>query len=154
MTLDLRELYQEVILDHHKHPRNRGALEDATASADGHNPLCGDTVTVYIKTDGAVVDDVRFEGSGCAISTASASMMTEALHGKSIEEVESLFRQFQELVTSESASANDEGLDGALGDLGVLAGVRDHPVRIKCATLPWHTMYAALKGAREPVTTE
>ncbi|MHB8637640.1 MAG: Fe-S cluster assembly sulfur transfer protein SufU [Fimbriimonadaceae bacterium] len=154
MTLDLRELYQEVILDHHKHPRNRGALADATASADGHNPLCGDTVTVYIKTDGAVVDDVRFEGSGCAISTASASMMTEALHGKSIAEVESLFRQFQALVTADEPTPVDETLDGALGDLGVLAGVRDHPVRIKCATLPWHTMYAALKGAREPVTTE
>ena len=154
MTMDLRELYQEVILDHHKHPRNRGALADATASAEGHNPLCGDNITVYIKTDGAVVDDVRFEGSGCAISTASASMMTEALHGKSIEEVEGLFRQFQALVTAEEEPTPDEGLEGELGDLGVLAGVRNHPVRIKCATLPWHTMYAALKGAREPVTTE
>ena len=154
MTLDLRELYQEVILDHHKHPRNRGVLADATASAEGHNPLCGDTITVYIRTDGVIVDDVRFEGSGCAISTASASMMTEALHGKSIAEVESLFRQFQALVTSHGAPPDAEGLDGELGDLGVLAGVRDHPVRIKCATLPWHTMYAALKGAREPVTTE
>src|SRR5579863_6136179 len=102
MTLDLRELYQEVILDHHKHPRNRGALEDATASADGHNPLCGDTVTVFIKTDGDVVDEVTFTGSGCAISTASASMMTEALQGKSVEEVEALFRQFQALVTADS----------------------------------------------------
>lgn len=154
MTLDLRELYQEVILDHHKHPRNRGPLEDATASADGHNPLCGDTVTVHIKTDGEVVDDVRFEGSGCAISTASASMMTEALHGKSIDEVERLFRQFQAMVTAEGEPAEDVDLEGELGDLGVLAGVREHPVRIKCATLPWHTMIAALKGAREPVTTE
>ena len=154
MTLDLRELYQEVILDHHKHPRNRGALADATATADGHNPLCGDTVTVYIKTDGAVVDEVTFVGSGCAISTASASMMTEALHGKSIDDVEALFRQFQALVTADGEAPADDALDGELGDLGVLAGVRDHPVRIKCATLPWHTMYAALKGAREPVTTE
>jgi nitrogen fixation protein NifU and related proteins len=154
MSLDLRELYQEVILDHHKHPRNRGLLTDATASADGHNPLCGDTVTVYIKTDGFTVDEVRFEGSGCAISTASASMMTEALQGKSIDEVESLFRQFQALVTADGEALPDMDLDGELGDLGVLAGVRDHPVRIKCATLPWHTMYAALKGAREPVTTE
>lgn len=154
MSLDLRELYQEVILDHHKRPRNRGALDDATASADGHNPLCGDTVTVYIKTTGSIVDEVRFEGSGCAISTASASMMTEALQGKTIDEVEALFRQFQALVTAEGEAPADENLDGVLGDLGVLAGVRDHPVRIKCATLPWHTMYAALKGAREPVTTE
>ena len=143
-----------MILDHHKRPRNRGALDDATASADGHNPLCGDTVTVYIKTTGSIVDEVRFEGSGCAISTASASMMTEALQGKTIDEVEALFRQFQALVTAEGEAPADENLDGVLGDLGVLAGVRDHPVRIKCATLPWHTMYAALKGAREPVTTE
>jgi nitrogen fixation NifU-like protein len=154
MTLDLRELYQEVILDHHKHPRNRRAMPESSASADGHNPLCGDNVTVYIKTAGSVVEEVSFEGSGCAISTASASMMTEALQGKTLDEVEALFRQFQALVTSEGAAEPDEDLDGALGDLGVLAGVRDHPVRIKCATLPWHTMYAALKGAEEPVSTE
>lgn len=154
MSLDLRELYQEVILDHHKHPRNRGELDDATASAEGHNPLCGDTVTVYIKTEGDKVDEVRFEGHGCAISTASASMMTEALNGKSIEEVENLFRQFQALVTADGEAPANLDLDGELGDLGVLAGVREHPVRIKCATLPWHTMYAALKGAREPVSTE
>ncbi|HLK15793.1 MAG TPA: SUF system NifU family Fe-S cluster assembly protein [Fimbriimonadaceae bacterium] len=154
MTLDLRELYQEVILDHHKHPRNRGPLADATSTADGHNPLCGDTITVYVKTNGGIVDRVSFEGSGCAISTASASMMTEALHGKSLAEVEELFRQFQDLVTADGPAPTDASLESELGDLEVLAGVREHPVRIKCATLPWHTMRAALKGAHEPVTTE
>lgn len=154
MSLDLRELYQEVILDHHKHPRNRGALDDATASAEGHNPLCGDNVTVYLKTKDGRVQEVSFEGSGCAISTASASMMTEALRNLTLDEVESTFRKFQDLVTASGTPDADEMLEGELGDLNVLAGVREHPVRIKCATLPWHTMYAALKGAKEAVTTE
>jgi nitrogen fixation NifU-like protein len=153
MSLDLRELYQEVILDHHKHPRNRGVLEPPMSSAEGHNPLCGDNITIYLRLREGRVEEVTFEGSGCAISTASASMMTETLKGKTLEEVEGLFRQFQELVTADGPPPSAD-LDNALGDLNVLAGVREHPVRIKCATLPWHTMLAALSGAKEPVTTE
>jgi nitrogen fixation NifU-like protein len=159
MSLDLRELYQEVILDHNKNPRNRGRLDAPTGVAEGHNPLCGDQITVYLRTEGDVVREVRFEGHGCAISTASASLMTEALVGKRVDEVEGLFRRFQEMVTtSEATPALDEDvLLGELGELGVLAGIRDYPVRIKCATLPWHTMQAALHSAEtggEPVSTE
>lgn len=149
MSLDLRELYQEVILDHNKHPRNRGRLEDADAQAEGHNPLCGDQVEVTLKTQDGIVVDIAFEGAGCAISTASASMMTEAVKGKTVEEAEAIFRTFQSMVTA--TSAVEEHPD--LGDLEVLAGVREFPVRIKCATLPWHTLHAALVGERE-VSTE
>jgi nitrogen fixation protein NifU and related proteins len=150
MSLDLRELYQEVILDHNKHPRNRGKLEALTDSAEGHNPLCGDNITVYVLQKDGVVDDVKFEGSGCAISTASASMMTEAIKGKSLQEVEAVFREFQEMVTATGEVEDHPDL----GDLEVLAGVREYPVRIKCATLPWHTLKAALKGHEEKVSTE
>ncbi len=146
--IDLRELYQEVILDHNKHPRNRGKLDGATGQAEGHNPLCGDQVTVYVVKENGRVVEVRFEGHGCAISTASASMMTEAVKGKTIEEAEQLFRDFQSLVTT-SGPANED-----LGDLEVLGGVRDYPVRIKCATLPWHTLHAALQGEQTSVSTE
>jgi len=146
--IDLRELYQEVILDHNKYPRNRGRLEDPSGQAEGHNPLCGDQVTVYVMTENGRVVEARFEGQGCAISTASASMMTEAVKGKTIQEAEELFRNFQSLVTSAAEDHED------LGDLEVLGGVRDYPVRIKCATLPWHTLHAALQGGNVPVSTE
>jgi nitrogen fixation NifU-like protein len=150
LTLDLRELYQEVILDHNKRPRNHGKLERANRRAEGHNPLCGDNVRVYLLTDNNIVVDVRFEGSGCAISTASASLMTEAVKGKSIDEAEAIFREFQQMVTATGvAEAHPD-----LGDLEVFAGVREYPVRIKCATLPWHTFRAALAGDEDQVTTE
>lgn len=146
---DLRELYQEVILDHNKHPRNRGKLDHADRTAEGHNPLCGDEVRVYVHTEDDRVTEVSFEGQGCAISTASASLMTEAVKGKTVEEATQLFRQFQTLVTTGDSAFDSE----RLGDLEVLAGVRDYPVRIKCATLPWHALNAALNGGGE-VSTE
>jgi nitrogen fixation NifU-like protein len=147
---DLRELYQEVILDHNRRPRNKGRLPSPTGVAEGHNPLCGDNVTVTLKTCAGSVVDVAFDGAGCAVSTASASLMTEAIKGKRIEEVEALFKDFQSLVTD----ANEELEHPDLGDLEVLAGVRAYPVRIKCATLPWHTLLAALHGSDESVSTE
>lgn len=150
MSLEMRELYQEVILDHNKRPRNRGKLDKATSSAEGHNPLCGDNVTVYLNTKDGRVENVTFEGSGCAISTASASLMTEAIKGKTLEEVEAVFREFQQMVTATGEVEEHP----QLGDLEVLAGVREYPVRIKCATLPWHTLCAALKGEDSKVSTE
>ncbi len=150
MNSDLRELYQEVILDHNRSPRNRKRLDQPTSQAEGHNPLCGDNVTVYLHSDGGMVTDVAFEGNGCAISTASASLMTEAVKGKSLAEAESLFREFQKMVTTPGEDASHP----ELGDLEVLAGVRDYPVRIKCATLPWHTLHAAISGVNEKVSTE
>ena len=150
MSLELRELYQEVILDHNRHPRNRGKIEDPTGFAEGHNPLCGDNIQVYLHTDGDRVAEVTFEGSGCAISTASASLMTEAIKGKTLAEVEAVFREFQTMVTATGQA--EEHPD--LGDLEVLGGVREYPVRIKCATLPWHTLKAALQGEADKVSTE
>ena len=149
MTGDLRDLYQEVIFDHYKRPRNCGPLEHASHHAEGHNPLCGDRVTVYLKVDGDVVRDVRFEGTGCAIATASASLMTEALKGRRIDEVEALFRSFHDMVTDAPASASSD-----LGKLEVLSGVREFPARVKCATLAWHTLNAALARRQQPVSTE
>jgi nitrogen fixation protein NifU and related proteins len=151
LNTDLRELYQEVILDHNRHPRNRRKLAGAYRSAEGHNPLCGDNVTIYLRTESDLVTEIAFEGQGCAISTASASLMTEAVKGKTLGEAEIIFREFQSMVT-ETGEATARP---ALGDLEVLAGVREYPVRIKCATLPWHTFHAALRdeGDRE-VTTE
>ena len=147
----LRDLYQEVILDHTRKPRNFGKLEDASSEARGFNPLCGDSVTVYLTTDDGIVRDVRFEGQGCAISTASASLMTEAIKGKPIEEVRELFERFRSAVTGPP----DEPVDvDTLGKLVVLAGVREFPMRVKCASLAWHTMKSALSGAGETVTTE
>lgn len=138
-----------MILDHNKRPRNRGRLDAPTGEAEGHNPLCGDQVAVTLRTEGGRVTDVAFEGQGCAISTASASLMTEAIKGRTVEEVERIFREFQSMVTATgTATPHPE-----LGDLEVLAGVREYPVRIKCATLPWHTLNAALKGGGE-VSTE
>ena len=141
---ELRELYQEVILDHSKRPRNFHAMAGANRRANGHNPLCGDRVSVSLHVEGDVVRDVSFEGSGCSISTASASMMTDALKGKTVAEAKALFERFHDLVTadpSRSAAASAE-----LGKLAVFAGVHEFPVRVKCASLPWHTMKAALEG--------
>lgn len=147
--MDLRELYQEVILDHNRRPRNKRLLDEPTGRAEGHNPLCGDNVTVTIRTRNGKVEDVGFDGAGCAVSTASASLMTEAIKGKSVEEAEDLFRRFQGVVTGGEVDPETD-----LGDLEVLAGVKAYPVRIKCATLPWHTLHAALQGSSEPITTE
>jgi nitrogen fixation NifU-like protein len=148
---DLRELYQEVILDHHKRPRNFHALGDDARHVEGYNPLCGDKVTVYVKTEGGVVKDVAFVGTGCAISTASASMMTESLKGKTRAEAEQLFRAFQNLITGNDTG---EGHAPDLGKLAVFSGVREFPLRVKCATLPWHTFRAALEGDDKTVSTE
>jgi nitrogen fixation protein NifU and related proteins len=147
---ELRDLYQEVILDHYKRPRNFGPLEGADHKADGHNPLCGDRVTIYIVMDQDVIRDIRFEGEGCAISTASASLMTEILKGKTLAEVEALFGEFHEMLTGDpSQPANP-----AQGKLAVFSGVREFPARVKCATLSWHTLQAALKEQKEPISTE
>jgi nitrogen fixation NifU-like protein len=148
----MRELYQEVILDHHKHPRNFGRLATANRHAEGFNPLCGDRVTVYAQVEDDHIRDVSFEGTGCAICMASASVMTDEVAGKSMDSAEQLFVQFHDLVTGESAKMPDVD---ALGKLAVFMGVREFPVRVKCATLPWHALRAALKdGARAPVSTE
>ncbi len=144
---DLRELYQEVIFDHNRNPRNFGRPADANRRAEGYNPLCGDKVTIYLKVEGGRIADAAFEGSGCAISTASASLMTEALKGKTEAEAERLFESFHGMVA---------GTGGAeeLGKLEVLSGVREFPARVKCATLAWHTLSAALKNMPQPVSTE
>jgi nitrogen fixation NifU-like protein len=148
---ELRELYQEMILDHYKSPRNFHKMDGASHHAEGYNPLCGDRVTIYVLLDGDLIKDVRLEGSGCAICTASTSIMTEVLSGKSLSEAESCFGKFHDLVTSDPAEKPDgEGL----GKLGIFAGVREYPIRIKCATLPWHTFQAALENRSEPVSTE
>jgi nitrogen fixation NifU-like protein len=147
---ELRELYQATVLDHYKKPRNFRVLEGTPNVAAGHNPLCGDRVTVYMRLKDGKVEDIAFQGAGCAISTASASLMTEALKGKSLAEAEEMFEQFHDLVTGEQLS--DAGPD--LGKLEVFAGVREFPVRVKCATLPWHTLRAAAAGSAESVTTE
>ena len=144
---DLRELYQETIFDHYRQPRNFGPLEGANRKADGYNPLCGDKVTLYLRVEDGVIRDAHFEGSGCAISTASASLMTESLKGKREEEALHLLDRFHGLVTG-TATPDD------LGKLAALAGVREFPQRVKCATLAWRTMQAALKNVEEPVTTE
>jgi nitrogen fixation NifU-like protein len=148
---DMRELYQEVILDHHKHPRNFGRLANANRRAEGFNPLCGDRVTVYLHVDGTALKDMSFEGSGCAICMASASVMTDALMGKSVDDADRLFVEFHDLVTGESAQTPDVE---ALGKLAVFMGVREFPVRVKCATLPWHALRAALKDSDKAVSTE
>ena len=149
---DLRELYQEVILDHSRNPRNFGRLEDADREAEGNNPLCGDQLTLFVKTADGIVTDISFEGTGCAISTASASLMTETLKGKSIAEAQDIFERFHAMVTGDP-NQEPEGIK-ELGKLGVLAGVREFPVRVKCASLAWHTFKAAIDEADEPVSTE
>lgn len=147
---ELSELYQQVILDHNKKPRNFRKLESANHSAEGFNPLCGDQLTIYMNVEGDRVTDVGFEGSGCAISKASASMMTQAVKGKSKEQAETLFKEFHSMVTGELDEENEEN---TLGNLKIFAGVREFPVRVKCATLPWHTMHAAL-NKQEQASTE
>lgn len=146
---DLRELYQEVILDHNRSPRNFGSLDDPTLQADGHNPLCGDKLTIALNVVDGVVTDIRFEGSGCAISKASASLMTEGVKGRTIDEAKALFERFRQLVTDRNAPPHAQ-----LGKLAVFAGVRDYPARVKCAILAWHTLIAAVEGSQEPASTE
>lgn len=149
---ELTDLYQEIILEHYKSPRNFGALPGANRSAEGFNPLCGDRVTIHLRVEGGRVADVRFEGSGCAISTASASLLTGALKGKTEAEAEALFERFHDLLTGDPSRAAE--LEGELGKLGALAGVREYPMRVKCATLAWHTLHAALEQQNAPVSTE
>ena len=147
---DLNELYQETILEHNKNPRNFRSIEDADKKADGNNPLCGDALRVYVKMDGDTVSDVSFKGSGCAISKASASMMTQAVKGKTREQAEQLFDEFHRMVTGGLDVESDEN---HLGKLRIFAGVLEFPARVKCASLSWHTLQAALKGEGE-VSTE
>ena len=155
---DLRNLYQEVVFDHNRHPRNFGKLPGANRSAEGFNPLCGDKMTVYLHLENGRIQDVRFEGVGCAISMASASLMTESLKGKSETEATALFQEFHDLLTGQASEPTGAARLPSLGKLEVLGGVREYPSRVKCATLAWHAMNTALKAseqqAGEPVTTE
>ena len=137
---DLSDLYQEVILDHNKRPRNFHALEEPSHAAEGYNPLCGDRLHLYVKVEGDVITDVGFEGSGCAISKASASLMTDAIKGRTVEEARQLFERFHRMVTTPPDAAVED-----MGKLSALAGVREFPVRVKCASLAWHTLKAALE---------
>lgn len=153
MNPDPRDLYREVILDHSRRPRGFGPLPAANHRAEGNNPLCGDRVEVFLELRDGRIADIAFQGAGCAISTASASLMTEVLRGKSTEEARTLFRGFQRLVTQEAVAGDAD--DETLGKLKVFAGVHQFPMRVKCATLPWHTFEAALLGeSGEPVSTE
>jgi len=146
----IRDLYQEVVFDHNRNPRNFRTMEDASRKIDGFNPLCGDRITLYIKLNGNVIEDVSFQGSGCAISTASASLMTEIVRGKTEEEAHHLFGLFHRITTGQDQAVNLE----ELGKLAVLAGVRAYPARVKCATLAWHSLEAALNDESEAVSTE
>lgn len=145
---ELRELYQQVILDHNRKPRNFRALESANRTADGYNPLCGDQIRLYLNVEDGVIKDAAFQGKGCAISKASASMMTADVKGKTTAEATELFERFHAMVTGA------EGDAGALGKLAAFEGVREYPSRVKCATLPWHTLRAVLAGSAERVSTE
>jgi nitrogen fixation protein NifU and related proteins len=147
---ELRDLYQEVIFDHNRNPRNFRVIDNADRKVDGFNPLCGDRLTLYLKMDGDVIADASFQGSGCAISTASVSLMTEIVKGKTEHQAEELFKIFHEMTTGKDEQINLE----AVGKLAVLAGVREYPARVKCATLAWHTLDAALKNEQKAVTTE
>lgn len=147
---ELRDLYQEVILEHSKAPRNFRELSAPASKAEGYNPLCGDRCTVFINTQGGVIHDISFQGSGCAISRASASMMTQSLKGKTLEEAEAMFKSFHGLVTGREQDGNQADI----GKLKVFAGVSEFPARVKCATLAWHTLEAALHDDQAPVTTE
>ena len=146
--MDLAQLYRDVIVDHNRSPRNRGKLPAATHHAEGDNPLCGDRLRLDVELEGDVIRDLRFEGSGCAISTASASLMSEAVKGRTRAEAAEIFGAVHRMLTGEPADA------GRLGKLAALAGVREFPARVKCASLCWHTLKAALAGRRDPVTTE
>jgi nitrogen fixation NifU-like protein len=147
--MDLQDLYRDVILDHNKRPRNFGSLGTESAHAEGHNPLCGDRLTVSLRMDGERIEDIRFEGKGCAISTASASLMTEAVKGKDRAAVRALFERVHALLTEPQAAAAAD-----LGKLAALSGVREFPARVKCASLCWHTLNAALDSGAASVTTE
>jgi len=148
VSSDLRDLYQEVILDHYKNPRNFGKLEDADQVSEGNNPLCGDHLILFLKMAGDKVGDVKFDGSGCAISKASASLMTATVKGKTRSEIDDLFERFHKMVTGDASQA------ASLGKLAALSGVSEFPVRVKCASLAWHTLKAALAGTKAPVSTE
>jgi len=149
---ELNDLYQEVILDHNRRPRNFKALADANRTAKGHNPLCGDKLTLYVRVEGDRIADISFEGSGCAISKASASLMTDAVKGQSVADADALFDRFHAMVKTPIDQPVDED---ALGKLAVFSGVREFPMRVKCASLAWHTLHAALKDTTpEPVKTE
>jgi len=150
MLDELRDLYQEVVFDHNRNPRNFRVIENADRTIEGFNPLCGDRITLYLKLDGERISDVAFQGQGCAISTASASLMTEIVKDKTIAEAEKLFDAFHKIVTGQ----DDELKLEELGKLAVLAGVRQYPSRIKCATLAWHSLEAALKGEEQSISTE
>lgn len=148
---DLRELYQQVILDHNKNPKNFGKLEHPTHDAEGFNPLCGDHLHLYLVVNDGIVDDVKFEGSGCAISKSSASLMTEIIKGKSIGEVEKIFNRFHDMVTG---NCSDTDTFEDLDKLAILQGVKEFPARVKCATLAWHTLEAAVRNDQKTITTE
>jgi nitrogen fixation protein NifU and related proteins len=150
MFEDLRDLYQEVIFDHNRNPRNFRVIDNADRQVEGFNPLCGDRLTLFLKMNGDVIEDASFQGSGCAISTASVSLMTEIIKGKTEAEAETLFKTFHEMTTGKSEVIQLE----AVGKLAVLAGVREYPARVKCATLAWHTLDAALKNQTQAVSTE
>jgi nitrogen fixation protein NifU and related proteins len=150
MSSELQDLYQEVVLDHGKRPRNFREVEGANHRAQGHNPLCGDQLTVTVKVEGGVIRDIGFQGQGCAISRASASLMTGAVKDRTREEAERLFEQVHKLVTEGPAEVDTE----VLGKLTVLSGVSEFPARVKCASLAWHTLRAALRGEAEPISTE
>jgi nitrogen fixation protein NifU and related proteins len=150
MFEDLRDLYQEVIFDHNRNPRNFRVMADADRQVEGFNPLCGDRLTLFLKMDGDKITDASFQGSGCAISTASVSLMTEIIKGKTETEADALFKTFHEMTTGKDEQINLE----AVGKLAVLAGVREYPARVKCATLAWHTLDAALKNQNQAVSTE
>jgi len=148
---DTRSLYEQVILDHNKAPRNFGEMEDADRSEEGYNPLCGDQFTIYIKMDGDTISEIQFQGAGCAISKSSASVMTTLIKGKTSEEAQALFDSFHDMITSDpEAPLSKEDL----GKLMVFSGVREYPIRIKCATLPWYTLLAAIAGSSDSVSTE
>ncbi len=152
---ELSDLYQDLILDHTKSPRNRRRMGNPTQTAEGHNPLCGDRVTVYVALKGDLIEDISFEGTGCAISVAAASLMTQSLKGKPVAEARKLFAKYHHLVTAEGSSGAPAGNgDPPLGKLEAFGGVRRFPARVKCATLAWHTMKAALDSRKEVVTTE
>lgn len=148
---DLRELYQQIILDHNKDPKNYGKIVNCSHASEGHNPLCGDHIKIYAQVEDGIIKDIKFEGEGCAIAKASGSIMTALLKGKTIEEAEKLFKTFQELITSEVDS--DVDLEN-LGKLAVFAGVREFPTRVKCAGLAWHTVKAAIDEEDKIVSTE
>ena len=148
---DSQELYQEIVMDHNRRPRNFGSMTDSTATSEGFNPLCGDQITLFLKVSEDIVEDISFEGVGCAISKSSASMMTEGVKGKSVEEALTVFEAFREMITAKSDGSKDSEI---LGDLEILKGVAQYRTRIKCATFSWHTLQAALQGTERDISTE